>query len=282
MTQVRWFELQQQNRIKTDQVHQDLIERLYHGLPVTQTDIKSKYRLVTPSELESEEWLQAPILVATNRERLTFVEERARIFATSKGSHVIRWPREMRQWEQEPPPHLQQQALDDDPVCWEHFVPDAMGFLNENIKKSLLLVNAMPVRYHSVCYNSDYVHLLRHEMQTKAPGEIIDMPIPPEALIVELLPPRDQVDPSILDALHELSLERPKRARSGQLLKYSNRILIPLHRYACSWDAGPTIIRGGSDFLPSRAHFRNVFPVELAFSITVHKSQRGVLCIASL
>ena len=276
-TQVRWFELQQQNRIKTDQDHQHLVERLYHGLPVTQTDIKNKYKLISCSDLASEEWLQAPILVATNRERLTFVGERAKLFAVSNGSHVIRWPREMKDWEQQPTPDYQEEALENDPVCWEYFVPDALGFLNENVKKNLLLVNAMPVRYHSIRYSSDYEVLLRHEMSVKSAGETIDMPVPPEALVVELLPPRDHVDPTILDALHELSLERPKHDRSGNLLRHSNRILIPLHRYSCSWDNGPTIIRGGSHFLPSRAIFKDTFPVELAFSITVHKAQGRTL-----
>jgi hypothetical protein len=105
-------------------------------------------------------------------------------------------------------------------------------------------------------------------------GDIIDMPCPPECVIVELLPPFNHVDPAVLAALRELSLERPKRHIGGEI---KSRILFPIHRSSCSWDQLPTYIRGGVCFLPSRALFRNLFPLELAFSITVSKSQGRTL-----
>ena len=50
---------------------------MYKGLPVMQTDIKSNYKLLTKEEAGHEDWIDAPVLVATNRERFTLIEERA-------------------------------------------------------------------------------------------------------------------------------------------------------------------------------------------------------------
>jgi hypothetical protein len=276
LTSARWFELSQQKRIKTDKVHQNFVERLYHGLPVTQTDVKNTYALLSSQELKEKEWIEAPVLVATNRERLTIIEEKAKLFAALKGTHVIRWQREMKDWEQEPAPAFTARALED-PVCWEHFVFDAPGFLNQTVQKELLMVDALPIRCHSIKFDRDLQPLLEHQLQSVPIGEVIDMPRPPECLIVELQPSLKHASSEVLDALHELSLERPKRNRRGRIIRRSNRTLIPVHSHPNAWDQTPTIIRGGTCFLPSRAKFRNMFPIELAFSITVHKSQGRTL-----
>ena len=239
---------------------------MYKGLLVTQTDIKSNYKLLTKEEAGHEDWIDAPVLVATNQEQFTLIEERARVFARHHGTHVIRWPHDMKEWEQQPPDAFVNQAMDD-PIFWEHFVINACGFLNESIQKELRL----PIRYHALKFEKEFAPLLDHMVATTPPGEVIDMPIAPENVIVEVFVP-DHTDIEILDALHELSLEKPKRNRHGFIRSHSNRVLLPLRQFSCSWDTTPTVIRGSYYFLPSRALFRNLFPIELGFSITVHKS----------
>lgn len=219
-----------------------------------------------PDESASLEWAQASILVATNRERMTLTQERAHMFAKVTGCHVIRWQREWKKWEQEPADMFVVQAMDD-PIFWEHFVVGGPGFINHTVQRDLLLVNALRVRYHAIQFDRENQALLQHLIDTNPVGEIIDMPVAPSAIIVEVFLP-DEASDEVLDELHEISLERPLPGEER-----SNRILLPILPIACSWDNHPTVIRGDECYLPSRAIFRNLFPLELAFSITVHKSQ---------
>ena len=265
-TEVRWFELTQQVR-SSDQEHNAIIKRLYCGLPVSQPDIKAKYKLLTAEESCSREWCEASVLVATNRERFTLIEERAKAFARLNGTHVIRWHREWKDWEQQPAPTMEYDAVQD-PVFWEHFVVDGRGFINRTIQKHLLLVNALEVKYHSIQFDRDHQSLFEHYLQTTQPGEIISMPVAPSSIIVEVFLPEDAND-DVLDELHSLSLERP----SVGAMRHSNALLLPIQPASCQWSKNATVIRGGNCYLPSRAKFRNLFPLELAFAITVHKSQ---------
>ncbi|CAB9509762.1 Inherit from euNOG: Conserved hypothetical protein [Seminavis robusta] len=275
MTSVRWFELTQQQRAVSDPIHSRFVEKLYKGFPLTQMDLKSHYKLFTPEEAISEEWIRAPVIVATNRERITLIEERAQLFAKFYGTHVIRWPRDKKDWEQQPPDVFRTQA-EDDPVFWEYFVFDAPGFLNETIQRDLQLVNALPIKCYDVRFSNDMESLLSHLKTVVPVGEVIDMPIAPECVVVELMLPH-HVDAVVLKALQEMSLERPKRTRNNHKKNKPNRILLPLRSMSCSWDSTPTVIRGSHCFLPSRAVFRNLYPFELGFAITVHKSQGKTL-----
>jgi hypothetical protein len=265
-TEVRWFELTKQVR-SSDIEHNAIIKRLYSGLPVSQPDIKAKYKLLDPEESISREWCEASVLVATNRERYTLIEERALAFARLNGTHVIRWYREWKNWEQEPVGAMAHDAMQD-PVFWEHFVVDGKGFINRTIQKDLLLVNALEVRYHAIQFGREHEDLLQHLLQTVPPGGMIDMPVPPSSIIVEVFLPADASD-DVLDELHSLSLDRPTIGAP----RHSNALLLPIQPASCQWNKNPTVIRGGNSFLPSRAKFRNLFPLELAFAITVHKSQ---------
>ena len=240
-------------------------------------DLKDTYKLLSQQDMTEEEWINASILVATNRERLTLIEEKAKQYARHNKTHLICWPREFKNWEQQPIAAHQNEAMND-PIFWQHYVAEADGFLNESVAKGPQFVNALPIKCNSIKYDRDHEQLLHHMMETHDYGDPIRMPVPPQCVILQVFPP-ELMDPQVRAALHELSLERPVLGRTrGQSQSLpTNRILIPFHRHQCSWDQNPSVIRGGSCFLPSRALFRDIFPMELAFSITVHKAQGKTL-----
>lgn len=265
ITSVRWFELLQQQR-SDDESHNRIVDKLYNGTPITQMDLKAQYKLFSPEEAVLDEWLTAPALVAINRERFTITHERSQVFASVKGTHVVRWVRDWKDWQQQPADAYLNQAMED-PIFWEYFVPDAPGFLNAPVQRSMSLVNALSMKCHSIKFDHDHQPLFEHMIATEDTGAVIDMPVPPLFVLVVVFPP-DDLDNDILSALKKVSL--PYHDESGGLL-------IPIGPKAGQWDKYPQDVRGNANFLPSKCRFRNTFPFELAFSITVHKAQGRTL-----
>ena len=137
-------------------------------------------------------------------------------------------------------------------------------------------VNALPFKCHSIKFDRDHQTLFDTLVQTHQPGEVIDMPVPPICILVEIFPPAELRE-EVLNALRSFSIEKPTIGRTRSS-KQTGRIVIPIYpSKSIDWDSSPTLIRGSDCFLPSRAVFRNLFPLELAFAITVHKSQGRTL-----
>ncbi|CAB9503076.1 Inherit from KOG: DNA helicase [Seminavis robusta] len=196
LTQARLFELTEQKR-SLDPDHSRLVNKMYRGHSVTQTDIKNHLKLLTPDLKHDPEWMRASILVTTNRERHSLNHVRAEQFAESTNGVVIRWLNDWHNWEQKPPPAFQHEAMQD-PCFWEYFVENADGFLNESIQRGLMLVNALPIRYHSIKFDAENETLLRRMLDHSEPGEVIDMPARPLYIIVEVFPP-GQTPKAVLD-----------------------------------------------------------------------------------
>ena len=274
ITSARWFELSLQQR-SSDSEHNRIDHQLYKGLPITHADIKNKYK-IRPEEATQPDWINASILVATNRERLTLIQEKAVLFATFHKTHVVHWMRHWKHWEQEPAPNFHNSAMED-PSFWEHFVCGADGFLNETLSWELSLVNALPIKYHSIKFDSEHEKLLQHQIHCMPVGDIIDMPVPPAYIIVEALPP-DGIDADVLSALQNLSMDNVELLATHSQTPQAARILLPIQEHTnCCWDGTPVVIRG-RPLLPSfQGKISQQISLELAFAITVHKAQGHTL-----
>ncbi|KAL3931624.1 MAG: hypothetical protein SGBAC_011222 [Bacillariaceae sp.] len=85
LAEARWFELTESQR-SHDAAHNEFNDRRYNGIPFSATELK-QYQLFNQDTLkhdskeEQEAWLSAPVIVMTNRERMTLNYIRALEFA---------------------------------------------------------------------------------------------------------------------------------------------------------------------------------------------------------
>jgi len=287
-TRARWYELTKQNR-SLDPVHTKLLRRLYHGQKINFQALKdANYRILSRADNTDATWIRAPILVATNRERYTLTHLRAKQFGKFHGTPVLRWVTNYDHWNGRPSsPQYQNEALED--CCfYEYFVPGMEGFLTEGVQKDLRLVNGIPVKYHSIKFEEEHEQIVQEYLRRARPGEIITLPFRPLAINVEVFMPAN-TPMSVMDALKEFSLAHDQEAelqREGSDVEddpdgSSNNnqdwpIILPIYSQPCKWSR-PVLVQGGDGFAPSRVQLQAWFPVELAFSITVHKSEGRTL-----
>ena len=262
-TYVRWFELTQQLRSE-DPAHTRFVNDTYHGTPITLESIRTQgYDILSPADNNDPEWIGAPVLVATNRERHTLTHVRAVNFATHHNTVVIRWVNNFSDgsWEQKPSGFHLSLAMED-PCFHEYFVAGADAFLTENIQKGLGLVNARSVVFHSLKFDQLGEEYLKDCLRVSKPGDVITMPQAPLAVNV-VLPLPSNLPSTTTSALKQLSLSPHA----------SSHVVLPIYQYPCRFDSTLTTVYGGQHFHPSKVRMRRFFPIEPAFAITVHKSE---------
>ena len=283
MTSVRWFEMTQQRRSK-DPRHTELVNKTYRGGRVTMQDLKARIQILSEEDCKETEWIGASVLTATNRERCSITHQRAIQYAKSTGNVVIRWLRDHRKWQQMPDPEFRAEAMDN-PVFYEYYVHGYNGFLTESINRDLNLVNALGVRYRSIKFDREGEKFLEEVMKSASPGEVITMQHRPLCINVELMLPESTPE-YVRKALWNFSVlggkKKKKKKGRRKTVDRSKDVgedeeehgpVVPIYQRTCRWDTRPTVIHGGRGFLPSRAEFRQCFPVEPAFAITVHKAE---------
>ena len=189
ITSARWFELSLQQR-SSDSEHNRIVHQLYKGLPITHGDIKNKYKILQPEEVTQPDWINASILVATNRERLTLIQEKAVLFATFHKTHVVHWTRNSGSTGSKNQHLISTVTAMEDPIFWEHFVCDADGFLNETLsRENCPWLMGCPSSTTPSSLIQSMKKLLQHQLHCMPVGDIIDTPVPPAYIIVEALPP---------------------------------------------------------------------------------------------
>lgn len=251
-----WMKLTHQHRTK-DEEHMLLLNKMEKGESINLSDIK-RIRPLSSNDFSTirSPWLNASILVATNRERHNLLQPQCQRYAAAHGVHVYRWPVKHKKWQQKPtdPSHLDR-ALQDS-CFFEYFVETADGFINGNINKLALLVNGTPFQYHSLVPTSqEQADQIAAQVSRLPPGSIVTLSEPPMAVIIEVMVPKKKI---------------PKWKH---LTLIEGRVVLPIQpaRSATEWHK--TIVNGGDGYLPSKVLIKASFPLEPAFVITVHKAQ---------
>ena len=276
----KWFELNKQQRAITDTVHTKFIEDTYHGIPIALDRIKDHINLLSKDDLGLPDWISAPVLVSTNRERFSLTHPRAVHFAKHNGTVVIRWLTDFKDWQNQPPSQYRYGALQD-PCFYEYFVPGAEGFVTKNIAKDASIVNGTKFRYHSLLIDPEWEQSLRDSLKHSKPGDVITLQHPPQAVNIAIEKPHGIAEHAWNHLATTVSVV--------PATKNSTFVVIPITMLKDEWpEDSPnkstkkqrkrfTPVHGTADFSPSRVLLRKLFPIMPAFAITVHKAEGATL-----
>ena len=280
LTGAYWFELTEQQR-SLDPRQTAFVTDTYKGRPVTMDKVRNQggFRIFDETDAGREEWIKAPVLVSTNRERYSLVHLRSLCFARFYGIPVFRWLVSYRKWRNRPDPEFLSEALDD-PCFYQYYVQGCRGYLTDKVCVALYLINGLEIKLHSMTFSDEHGPEMEQIILTAKPGYVYTLPQPPITVNVELLLP-SHTPAHILDALAALSLEQLPVGAEGPW-----RIIVPLHGHiACKETKKPVLVRGGDGFGPSKVLLRSIFPYETNFALTVHRSlgvtlERGIIALS--
>ena len=262
-SKARWARLQEQQR-SNDVLHMLLLKKMENGEMVTLDDLK-QYKPLSPEDVgRNEDWLKAPYLVSTNRERHNIVHLQSRRFARNQKCHVFRWIVDYQEWQQKPLDSKHIKKVLRDPCFYEYCVPGSYGFFTEALNKKRSIVNGTRFKYHEhalIPCSEEQKKEIERETRERPFGSMVTLKKPPLGLVVELI---DEVDVSVWK----------------DVTLVEGKIVIPViagktNSKKSKWEVA--VLPGGDGFLPSKLKIRNLFPVETAFAITVHKAQGRTL-----
>lgn len=127
-----WMVLETQRR-SIDPVHTAFISKLWNGEPLVMSDLMQYKRFSARDVAENPDWIEAPLLVATNQERLNVIRERSITYAAAHHTCVLRWRLDHAKWKGCPSDPDDQKDAMEDPSFFEYFVAGAPGFITANI-----------------------------------------------------------------------------------------------------------------------------------------------------
>ncbi len=265
------FHLSEQMHSK-DPEHTDFVQHLSHGNKI-EVPVILTYKKITKDDIETPggEWMFAPILVATNQERLNISRMKASLWAQQHQTYVFKWKCKDGRYCNKP---SGDSFKDKHAFFYQYFVAGADAYLNNNINAEIALVNGSPVKLHSLTlHDSDTVESIIEQ------AKMNHIPYGSEIEIDEPL----AVNVSIVQKLHgkEPSKKRKKQLQVLRTLsrKYSidpksRDIILPLTTSMSDTEWQKFTFLTGNLISPvAQVHICEPFPFDLAFAMTVHKAQ---------
>ena len=265
-SQLTRYHLKQQQRARNDSEHMEVIGALSEGKQLTGTMLQLYKQLSTHDvQKDQSEWRFAPILVASNRERVDIAFEKAKQFAKFSQTYVIRWKNDCKDWQNKP--FTLQERLEvqqSDCAFYQYFVPGADIFLTTNLNSNLGLANGTPATLHSITLETaNDIQDVQRQIDSLPAGSIITLKSPPVAVNIQL--------GSGLDGKVNGSLRQQAQQKILSKLSISTEdIVIPLHVMRGKTKKHDYTIHQPTSGI-GRITVQELFPFELAFAATIHK-----------
>ena len=262
------FHMTSQQRASGDLKHTQFINKLSNGKSITMKDI-NHYQRLAKADIEQfpEQWKYAPILVASNRERINIIQRKAMLYAKDFDTHVIKWQCTTMNWRNKPTSDFREaEIVHSDPCFWEYFVPGGDAFLTYNVNNNLGLANGSPIKLHSLTFaDHEQLSIVLNLIKVATPGSEIILSQPPLAVNILIPLPTSQIS-SKRKAQLRLLLSR-------SISQNGDEIIIPITQNPnkCKWQK--YTIEGHNTFSVGRVETRPFFTYDLGFAMTVHKAQ---------
>lgn len=264
----RRFHLKEQKRSVTDTLHCNLVSKFDKGEKIQPQDLQI-YAHLSEEDLASDpDWLFAPVLVATNEERLNITRQKCSLWAKLHKTYVFKWKTKVIKTKNPASPTLMPSIENHNAFFWQYFVEGATGFLTETINGELALVNGAPISMHSLTFSSKQEHdtikarILQGDFNY---GDeiVIDTPA--------------CVSVEVSQSLDGKPVSKRRQSQLQVLQKLSNhrkKIIIPLVKNSGNRKPKTYNFYNQSIIQPySEVEVQDPFSFQLGFSMTVHKAQ---------
>jgi hypothetical protein len=267
------FHLLEQQR-SSDVQHTQILNKCSNAEQIAMEDIEI-YPHLTQTDIQQhpEEWKYAPILVATNHERINITQHKSALFAKDHKTHVFKWKVDIKSIENPPITSLMEQVEEENAFFWQYFVPGAPINMTDRLNTDLALVNGTPATLHSIETTTEQHEQIQQQIQS--------LPYGSEIIIQQPLYVNIKLDQS-LDG-KKISRRRQQQLDILQTYSIDNTgkdIIIPIAPKQSKTLEKPkwyTFVNGNPMQLYGKALIRDPFPYMIAFAITIHKAQGRTL-----
>ncbi|EPZ36432.1 DNA helicase PIF1, ATP-dependent domain-containing protein [Rozella allomycis CSF55] len=188
------IELTQQMRAAEDPIHVERINsiRCYdEKAKLTEETLNFIRNSILKSNdyLKNPKWIEGPIIVHDNTERIFINNILGEAFAKQTGVPIIRWKTNFKcpslpitQWES---------FYEDNKIeLTESFIANAIIYVSENFSTQRKIVNGTKAMMHSLAFSdsisSSQIETMRKAINEAQPGQIVMIPIIPSYIIVKL------------------------------------------------------------------------------------------------
>jgi hypothetical protein len=153
----RFHDKEQQRSIK-DALHCNLVSKFDKGEKIDPQNLKIYKHLSADDLASGPEWLFAPVLVATNQERINITRQKFSLWAELHKTYVFKWKANLTRIVNSASPTLMIDIEEHNAFFWQYFVQGTSGFLTETINGELALVNGAPITMDSITFSSKQEH----------------------------------------------------------------------------------------------------------------------------
>jgi hypothetical protein len=165
-----------------DPDHTALIQKLRDTTlqnPVDDDVINSLKVLTSEDVDEDNSWLDAPIIVCSNKERHALNLSQAKRFAIKNGVPILRWKHGLTASAAGLDDIAQDLLYENEPVLTGLFVQGAPALLSRNMNPMNGLANGSPLELHSItlCPDDDPEEV-NNRIRNASPGDFVDIPPP--------------------------------------------------------------------------------------------------------